>query len=158
MSYSHFPEVSHLGLAEHLTDRLRRDNYKLKFEDVFPKVRSMGEYRDDGKTNLDFLMFDGDFFVPLVRLDLLEKHQLPLPNSWDEVVEYAKFFNGTDLNDDGDPNDYGFCHFPRLGAGYWDWWWTEAVYSTYVIVHPYAKSSSNNRSNVVGPQLIRPKA
>jgi hypothetical protein len=47
------------------------------------------------------------------------------------VVELAKFFNGTDLNDDGDPNDFGLCHFPRLGAGNWDWWWTEAVYSTW---------------------------
>jgi len=60
----------------------------------------------------------------------LEKHELPLPNTWEEVVDYAKFFHGTDLNDDGDP-DYGFCHFPRLGAGYWDWWWPEAMYSTW---------------------------
>lgn len=73
----------------------------------------------------------GDFFVPIIRLDLLEKHNLSLPNTWEEVAEYAAYFNGTDLNDDGDPNDYGFCHFPRLGAGYWDWWWAEAVYSTW---------------------------
>jgi hypothetical protein len=75
--------------------------------------------------------YDGDFFVPLVRLDLLEKHDLPLPNTWEEVVTYAKFFHGTDLNDDGDSNDFGFCHFPRVGAGFWDWWFPETMYSTW---------------------------
>jgi len=30
MSYSHFPEVSALGLAEHLNDRIREDNARLK--------------------------------------------------------------------------------------------------------------------------------
>jgi len=131
MSYSHFPEVSALGLAEHLNDRIRKDNALLKWEDVLPKVRQMGEYRKDGVTNIDFLMYDGDFFVPLIRLDLLEKHNLPLPNTWEEVVDLAKFFNGTDLNDDGIADDFGFCHFPRFGAGYWDWWWPEAMYSIW---------------------------
>ena len=56
MSYSHFPEVSALGLAEHLNERIRKDNSRYKWEDVLPKVRSMGEYRKDGATNLDFLM------------------------------------------------------------------------------------------------------
>ena len=59
MSASHFPEVSALGLAEHLNDRIRENNDLLKWEDVFPKVRAMGEYRKDGVTNLDFLMYDG---------------------------------------------------------------------------------------------------
>lgn len=57
MSYSHFPEVSALGLAEHLNERIRKDNARYKWEDVLPKVRSMGEYRKDGVTNLDFLMY-----------------------------------------------------------------------------------------------------
>jgi len=56
MSYSHFPEVSALGLAEHLNDRIRNDNMRYKWEDVLPMVRAMGEYRKDGVTNLDFLM------------------------------------------------------------------------------------------------------
>jgi len=69
MSYSHFPEVSALGLAEPLNDRIRQDNARFRYEDMLPMVRKMGEYRNskDGVTNLDFMMFDGDFFVP-VRL------------------------------------------------------------------------------------------
>lgn len=131
MSYSHFPEASALHLAEHLNDRIRSSNARLKWEDVLPKVRRMGEYRSNGETNVDFLMYDGDFFVPIIRLDLLQKHNKSLPNTWEEVVELAAYFNGTDLNGDGAEDDYGFCHFPRLGAGYWDWWWAEAVYSTW---------------------------
>ena len=73
----------------------------------------------------------GDFFVPIVRLDLLQEHNFSIPNTWDEVLEIATYFNGTDLNNDGDSNDFGICHFPRLGAGYWDWWWAEALYSTW---------------------------
>ena len=131
MSYSHFPEVSALGLAEHLNDRIRQDNNRIKWEDIMPKVKAMGEYRKDGVTHIDFLMYDGDFFVPIIRLDLLEKFNKPLPNTWEEVVELAQFFNGTDLNDDGNADDYGFCHFPRQGAGEWDNWWPEALYSTW---------------------------
>uniref|UniRef100_A0A7S2MVN4 Uncharacterized protein n=1 Tax=Helicotheca tamesis TaxID=374047 RepID=A0A7S2MVN4_9STRA len=132
MSYSHFPEASALGLAEHLQERIREDNSRIKWEDMLPKVQEMGKYKKDGITNIDFLMFDGDFFVPLVRLDLLQRDGFALPNTWEEVVTIAKHFNGTDLNEDGEP-DFGFCHFPRSGAGFWDWWFPEAVYSTWAV-------------------------
>jgi hypothetical protein len=79
MSYSHFPEVSELGLAEHLNDRIRNDNERLKWEDVMPKVQGMSQYRKDGVSNIDFLMYDGDFFVPIIRLDLLEEFDIPMP-------------------------------------------------------------------------------
>jgi hypothetical protein len=127
MSYSHFPEASYLGLLEHLNQRIRKSEEQLQYQDILPKVRSMGEFRKDGVSNIDFLMYDGDFFAPIVRLDLLEKHSLPLPNTWDELVEIAAFFNGTDLNDDG-ITDYGLCHFPRKGDGYMDWWFAEGRY------------------------------
>jgi len=130
MSYSHFPEISDLDLAEHLNERIRRDNDRLKWEDVLPQVKRMGEYRKNGATNIDFLMFDGDFLLPEIRLDLLEKYNLPLPNTWEETVELAKFFHEKDLNGDGE-GDFGFCHFPRLGAGKWDAWFPEAFYATW---------------------------
>ncbi len=131
MSYSHFPEASALNLAEHLQDRIARSMEQLDWADVLPKVKTMGEYRLDNTTNIDFLMYDGDFFVPVVRLDILEKHNISLPNTWDELVDIATRFNGTDLNDDGEADDFGFCHFPRLGAGFWDWWWAENLYGTW---------------------------
>eukprot|EP00930_Biecheleria_cincta_P068366 TRINITY_DN5574_c0_g1_i4.p1 TRINITY_DN5574_c0_g1~~TRINITY_DN5574_c0_g1_i4.p1 ORF type:complete len:1004 (+),score=184.27 TRINITY_DN5574_c0_g1_i4:103-3114(+) len=131
MSYSHFPEASALGLAETLNDRIAASNGRLKWEDFFEQVQQQGQYRRNGQDDIDFLMFDGDFFVPIVRIDLLQKYNLPVPNTWDEVLEQAKFFEGKDLNDDGEP-DFGFCFFPRGGMeSAWDWWWAEVIYSTW---------------------------
>ena len=130
MIYSFTSEASSLGLLETLNDRISASNTLLKYEDMYPKVRSMGEYRKDGKTNIDLLMADGDFFVPVVRIDLLERDGKPLPHTWEELVELAKFYNGTDLNDDG-VEDYGFCMYPRTGSGFNDAWIPELMYSTW---------------------------
>ena len=35
-------------------------------------------------------MYDGDFFVPIIRIDLLERDQIPLPNTWEEAIEVAR--------------------------------------------------------------------
>ena len=131
MIYSFTSEASSLGLLETLNDRISTSNTLLKYEDMFPKVRSMGEYRKDGKTNIDLLMADGDFFVPIIRIDLLERDDKPLPHTWEDVVELAKYYNDTDLNDDGDENDFGFCIYPRTGSGFNDAWIPELMYSTW---------------------------
>ena len=130
MIYSFTSEASSLGLLETLNDRIRASNNLLNYEDMYPKVRSMGEYRKEGKTNIDLLMADGDFFVPVVRIDLLERDDKPLPHTWEDLVELAKFYNGTDLNDDG-IDDYGFCIYPRTGSGFNDAWIPELMYSTW---------------------------
>eukprot|EP00571_Detonula_confervacea_P002410 CAMPEP_0172315400 /NCGR_PEP_ID=MMETSP1058-20130122/25061_1 /TAXON_ID=83371 /ORGANISM="Detonula confervacea, Strain CCMP 353" /LENGTH=1336 /DNA_ID=CAMNT_0013029473 /DNA_START=176 /DNA_END=4186 /DNA_ORIENTATION=+ len=131
MIYSFTSEASSLGLLETLNDRIRASNTLLKYEDIFPKVRSMGEYRKDGKTNIDLLMADGDFFVPIVRIDLLERDGKPLPHTWEDLVELAKFYNGTDLNDDGNDDGVGLCIYPRTGSGFNDAWIPELMYSTW---------------------------
>lgn len=130
MIYSFTSEASSLGLFETLNDRIIDQNELLEYEGIFPKVRSMGEYRKDNKTNIDLLMADGDFFVPLVRIDLLERDNKPLPHTWEDVVELAQFYNGTDLNDDGIA-DYGICIYPRTGSGFNDAWIPELMYSTW---------------------------
>lgn len=131
MIYSFTSEASSLGLLETLNDRIRKSNTLLQYEDIFPKVRSMGEYRKDGKTNIDLLMADGDFFVPIVRIDLLERDNKPLPHTWEDLVELVKFYNGTDLNDDGIADDFGLCIYPRTGSGFNDAWIPELMYSTW---------------------------
>eukprot|EP00804_Cyclotella_cryptica_P020261 CCRYP_015874-RB/>CCRYP_015874-RB protein AED:0.14 eAED:0.15 QI:553/0.71/0.62/1/0.85/0.75/8/0/1009 len=132
MIYSFTSEASSLGLFETLNDRIREKTTQLQYEDIFPKVRNMGEYRKDGKTNIDLLMSDGDFFVPVVRIDLLERDGLPLPQTWDDLVELANYYNGTDLNDDGETHDdWGFCIYPRTGSGFNDAWIPELMYSTW---------------------------
>lgn len=130
MIYSFTSEASNLGLLETLNDRIQGNDF-VKYEDIFPKVRSMGEYRKDGKTNIDLLMADGDFFVPIIRLDLLERDGKALPHTWEDVVELAAYYNGTDLNDDGIEDDFGFCIYPRTGSGFNDAWIPELMYSTW---------------------------
>ena len=129
MVYSFTSEASSLGLLETLNERISKKS-QLQYLDMFEKVRAMGEYRKDGKTNIDLLMADGDFIEPVIRIDLLEKYDLPLPNTWEEVVEYAKFFHGKDLNDDGIEDGYGMCYFPFFGSPF-DEWVSELIYSTW---------------------------
>lgn len=132
MIYSFTREASSLGLLETLNERIRENTVNLQYEDMFPKVRNMGEYRKDGKTNIDLLMADGDFFTPVIRIDLLERDGLPMPHTWDDLVEIARFYNGTDLNDDGESHDdWGFCIYPRTGSGFNDAWIPELMYSTW---------------------------
>ncbi|CAJ1381343.1 unnamed protein product [Effrenium voratum] len=130
MSYAHFPVASALNMAEGLDERLVTSNPALQWETVFPQVQQMGKYRKNNSDRVEFLMYDGDFFVPIVRLDLLERDGIPLPNTWEEALAIAKRYNNTDLNDDGIP-DFGMCHFPRDGDENWDLWWPELVYSIW---------------------------
>ena len=46
--------------------------------------------RKNNSDRVEFLMYDGDFFVPIVRLDLLERDGIPLPNTWEEALAIAK--------------------------------------------------------------------
>lgn len=135
-SLAAFPEWSALGLIEPLNERIRDSAKLIQWPDVLYQVRAMGSFRDGMNTWIDFLMFDGDFFVPTVRLDLLERHKLPLPNTWDEAVAIAALFDGTDLNGDGIP-DYGACLFPGNPRTQLDTqgdfrdWFAEIVYSIW---------------------------
>ncbi len=130
MIYLFTSKALSLGLLETLNDCIRTSSTLLNCEDIFPKVRSMGEYHKGGKTNIDLLMADGDFFVPVVRINLLERDGKPLPHTWEDLVELAKFYYGTDLNNDG-VDDYGFCIYPRTGSGFNDAWIPELMYSTW---------------------------
>ena len=57
------------------------------------EVPRPGFVRRNGTDQLDFLLYDGDFFVPIIRLDLLERDNLPLPNTWDEALAFAESFS-----------------------------------------------------------------
>ena len=45
-------------------------------------------------------------------------------STWPSII-------GTDLNDDGIADDYGFCIYPRTGSGFNDAWIPELMYSTW---------------------------
>ncbi|MGK3739783.1 MAG: hypothetical protein ACI8RD_004614 [Bacillariaceae sp.] len=101
------------------------------FNNYFDLLSSISLAFSSLKKNIDLLMADGDFFVPIIRIDLLERDNKPLPHTWEDLVELAKFYNGTDLNGDGNDDDYGFCVYPRTGSGFNDAWIPELMYSTW---------------------------
>ncbi len=39
---------------------------------------------------------------------MLEKYKLKIPETWQELIEVAKEINGTDFNQDNEP-DYALC-------------------------------------------------
>ncbi|KAG2433775.1 hypothetical protein HXX76_008135 [Chlamydomonas incerta] len=47
------------------------------------------------------------------RRDLFAAAGLRPPRTWDEAIATAKRFNGTDLDGDGNSNDYGICMWQR---------------------------------------------
>lgn len=55
MIYSFTSEASSLGLFETLNDRIREKTVQLEYEDMFPRVRNMGEYRKEA-ANIQLLI------------------------------------------------------------------------------------------------------
>lgn len=53
--------------------------------------------------------------------------ELAVPNTWDEYVEVAEFFNGRDWDGDGEP-EYGVAE-AWLRGGYAYWWWLSKFFS-----------------------------
>ena len=81
-------------------------------------MRRLATYRRNGRNDIDFLPYDGDYLLPIVRADLLEAHNLSQPATWEEARDFAAFFHGKDLNGDGEP-DFGLCQFPKSGEPAW---------------------------------------
>jgi len=107
----------------------------LDWEDVFGFIRENG-CKYDGR--LVLMPLDGDMHFLNYRKDILERDGHPFPNSIPETVELAKLYNGTDLNDDGQP-DYGFCHWfgdgtePNKHGGTGGVWWEGMCHLSYIV-------------------------
>ena len=86
------------GLQE-ITDRVR-DDEDAAWLDILPATRKfIASYK--GMTYM--LPFDQDAMFVLFREDVREKLNLPVPETWEDVLAFAKAAHGTDLNDDGSP-------------------------------------------------------
>mmetsp|Transcript_40629 Transcript_40629/g.129585 ORF Transcript_40629/g.129585 Transcript_40629/m.129585 type:complete len:1207 (-) Transcript_40629:1-3621(-) len=153
MSYSHYPELSALGLLEVLTERVEQDLEDLDWFDTFPAVRRLATYRRNGRNDIDFLPYDGDYLLPIVRADLLEAHNLTQPATWEEARDFAAFFHGKDLNGDGEP-DFGLCQFPKSGEPRWEWWFPEIVFSTWATM---AQTQGSDTGFFFDPETFEPQ-
>jgi multiple sugar transport system substrate-binding protein len=88
-----------------LSDKVLDDD-KLRWHDVAAFFKDSGLVYD-GK--IVALILDGDYHMFNYRSDLLESWGEVPPTTMAEMVELAVKYNGTDMNEDGEP-DFGFCH------------------------------------------------
>eukprot|EP00756_Hemistasia_phaeocysticola_P020796 Hpha_TRINITY_DN15740_c0_g1::TRINITY_DN15740_c0_g1_i1::g.37459::m.37459 len=87
-----------------LTPFIRADQ-SLMWDDVVPFFRSIVNSYED---TVRLMFFDGDVHSLFYRHDVLASRGWAVPVSLSELVEQAKILNGTDINEDGEP-DFGFC-------------------------------------------------
>lgn len=103
------------GYLEDLTERVEADE-ALEWGDIAPFFR---DFSATYGGRIYTIPLDGDFHMMYYRSDLLEEADFEPPETWDDYLEIAAYFDGEDLNGDGDP-DYGSCISKKRGAqAYW---------------------------------------
>lgn len=102
------------GLKD-LTDMVK-ERVDMNWNDVLPFVRDKLCSYDQ---RVYLVPVDLDMMYVHYREDLRVDASLPVPNTWEKVLEFAKHYHNTDLNGDGTP-DFGLC-FPTMEGGYATW-------------------------------------
>lgn len=120
-------------LAEHLQPMealAKKNNLNLKLEDIPTTLRDI---YSSYKGTLVAMPFDGDQFQFFYRTDVFtdEKNKtdfktkygynLAPPDTWDQYMDLARFFNGRDWDNTGKPK-YGTAEAWRKGAPAYRWW------------------------------------
>ncbi len=103
------------GYLEDLTERVHADR-AIQWRDI---ARFFREFSAKYHGRIYTIPLDGDFQMVFYRTDLLEKHNLLPPATWEDYLEIAGTLHGKDFNDDGQP-DYGSCISKKPGEqGHW---------------------------------------
>ncbi|GFH07638.1 uncharacterized protein HaLaN_02468, partial [Haematococcus lacustris] len=70
------------------------------FADLGPLIRQVPES-----------MLHYNDFLPFYRLvlDLFQRYQLDVPQTWSDLLDMARLMNGTDTDGDGRPDLFGAC-------------------------------------------------
>jgi len=95
------------------------------FEDLVPAYRDMLKYK--GKSY--GIPFAGESMFFMYRKDLFAKYGKTVPQTYQEVLDLAKFFNNRDINNDGRPDINGIVFRARRG-------W-EFTYMWSVFIFPF---------------------
>lgn len=104
------------GILEDLTAYVDADP-DIQWEDIAPFFRNFIATYDGG---IYVVPLDGDMHTVYYRTDLFEEAGITPPRTWEEYLDAAATFNGTDLNGDGE-TDYGSC-IPKVRGGQSFWW------------------------------------
>lgn len=107
------------GYLEDLTDRVAADK-DVQWDDIAPFFR---DFSATFNGRIYLIPLDGDFHMIYYRTDLLAENGFNPPETWDDYLKIAQFFNGKDLNGDGKP-DYGSCISKQRGAQGWQFLWS----------------------------------
>jgi multiple sugar transport system substrate-binding protein len=104
------------GIMEDLTAYVESDP-DIEWDDIAPFFRNFIASYNGG---IYVIPLDGDFHMVYYRTDLFEDAGMTPPRTWEEYLEAAAMFNGTDLNGDAEA-DYGSC-IPKVRGGQSFWW------------------------------------
>ncbi|KAJ9511227.1 hypothetical protein QJQ45_017170, partial [Haematococcus lacustris] len=90
----------------------------LQYNDILPFYRLVsGVYNK----RIIGLPMDGDNFLLYYRLDLFQRYQLEVPQTWSDLLDMARLMNGTDTDGDGRPDLFGACldMMPQCKIGFY---------------------------------------
>jgi len=134
------------SLADHFQDlgsylqTKPRADYAKWYDILFTVRDKLTSY--DGKVLS--IPFDADFIQTMVREDLLFAHGKDMPQTWEEVADIAEYFQGKDLNDDGE-DDFGLC------------WPTASWGMDYTFFNVVAPKVQKNRDGIFfDPETMEP--
>ncbi|GMH38948.1 hypothetical protein BSKO_06846 [Bryopsis sp. KO-2023] len=136
------PKLSEQGALLDVTTNVT-ENQGLDWEDV------VQYFQDYGAKYLDKIMaipMDGNMMILYYRKDLFVSNNLKLPTTWEQVLEMAERFNGTDMNDDG-VKDFGICLDRRAGV---EEFWIKSLMA------PYLQSEGTGQGMLLDPNGLRP--
>lgn len=104
------------GIMQDLTAYVNADS-DIQWDDIAPFFRNFIATYDG---SIYVIPLDGDFHMVYYRTDLFADAGMTPPRTWEEYIDAAAKFNGTDLNGDGE-TDYGSC-IPKVRGGQSFWW------------------------------------
>ena len=92
---------------------------------------------------------EGDYWTITARADLLDEHNISTPQTFEELAAAAEYFNGRDLDGDGNSNDFGFCG-KLLGPQPW------ASTLLYGIAAPYLQTHGKEQGLFFDAETLGP--
>jgi len=152
---------------EPLKPLIEKYGLDFKLDDVIPNYLDLYVSWEDV---LCAVPFDGDqfnlFYNKIAFEDERNKnlfkeefgYDLKPPETWDQYLEIAKFFNGKDWDFDGKP-EYGVTEaWQRGGYAYW-WWWVKFVSLGGILfdedMNPLIDSPSGKRALEINVELAK---
>jgi multiple sugar transport system substrate-binding protein len=131
------------GYMEDLTDRVKADQ-AIQWDDIAPFFRNFSAMYNG---RIYTIPLDGDFHMVYYRTDLLEQEGMQPPATWEDYLKIAAFFQGKDLNGDGDP-DYGSCISKARGTQGWQFVWS--------FVTPYVQTQGTSQGAFFDTETMKP--